>query len=109
MADIISINNHSSKGELGISKKVITSLVDEATKRVLNGGKASKDIKIAKETEIFFTKSGKVNINVSILLKKGTNPEEVCLKLQQEIAHDLAVYTESVPAYCRLPSSDHPP
>ena len=98
MAEIISINDHSSRGELGISKKVIASIVDEATKRVLGeGNKAVKDIKIAKETEISFTKSGKVNINVSILLKKGLNPEQVCLKLHQEIARDLAVYTESVP------------
>ena len=107
MADYIRINEHSTKGDLAISRKVITKIVDEAVNRVFGAQIAlAKNIKIASPTEVSFKKDGKVNIGVSILLKKGTNPQEICLKIQEEVAHDLAIYTESVPFEIEISIAD---
>lgn len=98
MADFIRINEHSSKGNLAISRKVIETIVNEAVLRVLNQLKTDTNkVKITKPSEIAFKKDGKVMINVFVSLKKKENPQDTCLKIQEEIARDLAIYTESLP------------
>lgn len=98
MSDFIRINEHSNKGDLAISRKVLVTITDEAVNRVMGASIAdAKNIKVASPTQISFKKDGKVQIEISISLKRGTNPEQMCLKIQEEVAHDLAIYTESLP------------
>ena len=97
MADCILINEHSSKGKLGISRKLIASIVDEAVNRILAASEKNNNLKVVKPTAVSFKKDGKVEIDVSIVISKKANPEETCQKIQEEIAHDLAIYTESLP------------
>ena len=107
MADYIRINEHSTKGDLAISRKVLEKITDEAVNRVFGAEVAvAKNVKIAEPTQISFKKDGTVNISVSILLKKGVNPQDVCVKIQQEVAHDLAIYTESIPFEIEISIAD---
>lgn len=98
MADFVVINKHSTKGDLAMSRKIFAKLTDEAVGRVFGAEVAlAKQVKIASPIEVSFNKDGKVKIEVSIILKRGANPEDVCLKIQEEVARELATYTESVP------------
>lgn len=107
MTEFISINKHSKKGDLVISRKVIEEITDEAVLRVLNSStKDSKKVKIASPTKISVLKDGKVNVNIIVTLKKGTNPEQICLKIQEEVANDLATYTESLPFEIEISIAD---
>lgn len=107
MADFILINEHSNKGALGISRKIIETIVDEAVTRVVGENDSnSKSVKISTPTKIYFKKDGKVEINVSIVISKKGSPEKICMMIQEEIAHDLATYTESLPFEILISISD---
>ena len=93
MSDYIYINQFGKSGQLAISRNVFARLAQEAVGHtsVKNSAKVSKPVKVV------FKKDGRVKIALSVSIKKGVKPEEVCLELQKEIAHALEVYVESVP------------
>lgn len=98
MADFIVINKHSTIGDLAMSRKIFAKIADKAVGKVFGAEVAlAKKAKVTSPTEVTFKNDGKVMIEVSITLKKDANPEDVCLKIQEEIARELEAYTESVP------------
>lgn len=101
MSDYVKINAGSKKGDLLISRSIFEQLATEATNRV-NGASVSKSnrrrlFNLSRPVQAVFQKNGRVKITVSIDLKKGTNANEICLKIQEEVANSLMAYTESVP------------
>lgn len=107
MAELLNINEHGVSGDLLISSNVFQAITDEAVSRVLGSSQSeSKKIKRSSDTKISFMKDGKVNIEVPVTIKKGTKPDDLCVKLQEEIAHDLAIYTESIPFEIEISITD---
>ena len=93
MADYIYINSSERGGELAISRKVFARLAEAAVGHTSLKGQA----KVKQPVKVVFKKDGRVEIGVHIVIKKGAKLTDVCLELQNEIAHALEVYVESVP------------
>ena len=97
MADYVKINPNSKNGELAISRSVFESLATEATNRVSGAQVAKSKFKLSKPVQATFQGNGKVKVTISISLKKGSNANEICLKIQESVTSMLMAYTESVP------------
>ncbi len=100
MADYLLIRSGSKKGTLGISRKVFEFLATEATDRVqgasLSKAKKIKSFTLSKPVSASFRKDGKVEIKISVNLKKGENANQICSTIQEQVATLLQAYTESV-------------
>ena len=103
MADYVYIKNYSKLGQIAISRQVFKSIVEEATNKVIgakiNQVKSKNKIiaKLFSPVKVTFHRSGEVEIDISIALKKGEKPNDMCLKIQENVAQALLAYTESVP------------
>ena len=93
MADYVFINNFNRGGELGISRNVFAKIaLDAVTNSTLK-----TTVKAKEPVNVIFKKDGRVIISLKIELRKGSKATEVCSNLQEEIAHALDVYLESIP------------
>ena len=101
MADYLRIQTHSKQGTLGISRKVFEFLATDATNRVqgvtVSKAKKIKSFTLSNPVKVSFRKDGKVEIEISVNLKKGTNASQICSTIQEQVANVLSAYTESVP------------
>ena len=102
MADYIYIKNYSKLGEIAISRQVFKAIVEEATNKVIGAqinqvkSKNKIIVKLFSPVKVTFHHNGQVEIDISIALKKGANANEICLKIQENVAQALLAYTESV-------------
>lgn len=103
MSDYVKVKNYAKDGDIAISRRVFEELATEAANRVI-GAEVSKVksknkilVKLYRPTKVTFRSDGKVEIKISITIAKGANANEVCLKIQEEVAQSLLFYTESVP------------
>lgn len=110
MADYLKIQNFSNNGTLAISRRVFETLASEATARVqgasLSSSKKIGSFSLTKPVNVSFRSNGKVEVEVSITLKKGVAAKEVCTKIQEEIATSFNTYAESVPFDIRIKVAD---
>jgi len=103
MADYVNIKNYSKDGEIAISRKVFEVLATEATDKVLGASVSKVKSKnkilvwLYHPVKVTFHRNGQVEIKISIALKKEANAKSVSLAIQEEVAHSLLAYTESVP------------
>lgn len=105
MADYIKVQNYSKLGESYISRTIFEKLATEAVKNVegvsLKYHTNKKNSKLIAELyrpiKIYFHRSGKVDVDIAISLKKGAKAEKVCMTIQEEVSNVLLAYTESVP------------
>ena len=103
MADYVIIKNTSNKGQLAISRKVFEELATDAVDRVMGASIAKSKIKIKTLAKLFspvrivFHNNGQVEIGIDISIKKGSNINQVCEMIQDEVGRSLLAYTESVP------------
>ena len=103
MADYIKIENYSKNGELAISRRIIHKIVQEAVVDIV--GIELKDPKLKNRflaylfnpIKITFRADGEVAVEISIVIKKGVNANDICLKIQEEVSNALMAYAESVP------------
>src|SRR5574344_494793 len=99
MADYIYLQNYSRKGDMGISRRVFEMIATEATNRV-NGATVSNAkngvFKVSHPITCIF-KDGKVIINIHVTIKRGIKVNDVCLKIQEEVANSLMVMCEVIP------------
>jgi len=98
MTDYVYIKNNSNLGEIGMSRKVFEQIALEATNRIQGASvSAKKRFTLDNPIQVSFRKDGKVDVLVTINLKKGQNANDVCLKIQEEVANAFLAYAESVP------------
>ena len=93
MADYIYINKSSRGGELGISRQVFASLATAAVTHTSHKG----SVKVTEPVKVVFKKDGRVEVGIHVVIKRVAKLTDVCVELQNEIAHALEVYVESVP------------
>lgn len=93
MADYIYINQYDTSGKLAISRKVFSRLAEEAVGTTSLKGA----IKVKPPVKVIFKKDGRVEVDVRVKIKRGSNLTEACSELQKEIARVLETYVESIP------------
>ena len=101
MADYVFINNYSSLGKLGFSRKVISEIIGDAVENV-SGAKVNSDKKkfifsLADPVSFSFAKDGKVKVWVDVVLPLGSEVKKTCLAIQKEIAANLSMSLDTVP------------
>lgn len=110
MADYLKIQNFSNKGTIAISRRVFEMLATDATERIqgasLSASKKIGSFSLTKPVKVSFRSNGKVEVNVSITLRKGSHAKEVCSKIQEEIANSFSTYAESVPFEIQIKVAD---
>ena len=98
MAEYYSINNHSKLGKISISRSVFESVAENAANQVAGVQvNKSKRFKLYRPVQVEFRKDGKVDVIISISLKKGVNSTDICAKIEEEVSTQLLALTESVP------------
>jgi len=99
MADYVYIENYTRNGAMGISHLVFYQIAETAT-NVVTGASVSKS-----KSRIFNLhrpisckiRNGQVNVDIAVSISKQANINEVCLKIQEEVANALSSMTELVP------------
>lgn len=102
MADYLHITNYAAGGSLALSRRVFAALALEATNQVAGaavtrGRRKGSIFDLYHPIQVFFRKDGQVELKISISLQAGANANDVCLKIQEEVARALMTYAESVP------------
>jgi uncharacterized alkaline shock family protein YloU len=98
MAQYVFINNYTKNGDLAISHHVFYQIAEEATNKIQGVEVKSKKsaFQLFKPISIGI-KKGLVTVQVSVHVDKTVNINQVCLKIQEEVASALSAYTEMVP------------
>lgn len=98
MSDYIKIQK-GKNGELAISRSVFEEIASETTNRVSGASvsKTKKTFKLSRPVTVSFRKDGKVEVSISISLKKGLIAADICKAIQEEVASSLLAYCESIP------------
>jgi len=89
------INNFTSNGDLGISSNVIAGIAKEAVAEVEGASIANSHTMFGKKpVEVSFNKKGELHIQCDINVAYGYNVQDICLKVQERIEHNLLYMTE---------------
>ena len=104
MADYVFIQNYSKNGKMGISHIVFDEIATIASDKV-EGVAVSTGKKNSKKQRAFFLhhpvtcdiKNGIVDVNVAVVINSMANVNQVCLKIQEEVANAITSMTELVP------------
>lgn len=101
MAEYVYIQDYSKRGKLGISKKCFEEIIKITTNKINGVQTVDSQNNIL---PFYFNKpisceivNGKVQINVQVKVKQGSNIEEVCTKIQEQIADEITTMVELVP------------
>lgn len=109
MTSYLTLNNNytNSKGNLKISSFTIEQIAEFSLQKMdaVSTPKAKKYPKLLKKFDYFSLKEGvkctfkdnRINLKIIVDIKKGSNIEEVCLKIQKTIADDLEILLENIP------------
>lgn len=100
MADYLYINDYLKRGELAISNRVFTYLVNQAITDIPGISKHSggKGIPFFLSTPVeTYIHHGIVHVNISIDVSKSANIQEVISLIQNEVNNLFMVSTEQVP------------
>ncbi len=99
MADYVYIENYTRNGAMGISHVVFYQIAEAAT-NVVKGAAVSKSkgrLFNLHRPIVCHIRNGQVNVDIAVSISKATNINEVCLKIQEEVASALSSMTELVP------------
>ena len=99
MAEYVYIQNYAKRGTLAISTTVFDQIVETVVKK-MQGVKlksADKFLFFLHQPTRCEIKNGKINVDLQVILSKDCNVNEVCLKIQEEIAYALTSCTEFIP------------
>lgn len=99
MAEYVYIQNYAKRGTLAISTTVFDQIVETVVKK-MQGVKlksADKFLFFLHQPTHCEIKNGKINVDLQIILSQECNVNEVCLKIQEEIAYALTSCTEFIP------------
>lgn len=94
------LSNPGRNGQIGISRKAFEDIATSAANS-LHGvsveGRSGAFIKLTSPVRAVFHRDGKVEINISVSLRRGTDVHATCLKIQEAIAGAISMMTEAVP------------
>lgn len=100
MAEFIYIQNYSKLGNLGISRVVFDQIVSTVTNKI-------QGVQVQPNSDKFiFTfhrpvrceiKDGKVSVSIQVRIASNVNVNEICVKLQEEVANAFSTMLEQVP------------
>ena len=99
MAEYVYIQNYAKRGTLAISTTVFDQIVETVVKK-MQGVKlksADKFLFFLHQPTRCEIKNGKINVDLQVILSQECNVNEVCLKIQEEIAYALTSCTEFIP------------
>lgn len=99
MAEYVYIQNYTKRGNLAISTSVFDQIISTAIDKMTgvklkSKGKTLFFLRQPSHTEI---KNGRINTDIEVILSKDSKVNEVCLKIQEEIADALTSMTEFIP------------
>ena len=100
MADYVYIENYSKYGVMGISRRVFETIAETATGRVKGASVSSNKHRLFtlhRPIRAILRSNGLVDIRIDVAIKGGANVDDVCLKIQEEVANALMAMTEMVP------------
>lgn len=101
MAEYVYIQDYSKRGKLGISRKCFEDIIAITTNKI-NGVETAKSQN--NKLNFYFKKpisceivNNKVQINVQVKVKQGSNIEKICTDIQEKIAEEITTIVELVP------------
>lgn len=99
MAEFVYIQNYAKRGNLAISTNVFDEIISIAINKI-------KGVKLKSSDKFIFSlrkpthceiKIGRINTDIEVILSQNCNVNEVCLKIQEEVAYALTSMTEFIP------------
>lgn len=99
MAEFVYIQNYAKRGNLAISTNVFDEIISIAINKIKGVKLKSSDkfiFSLRKPTH-FEIKNGRINTDIEVILSQNCNVNEVCLKIQEEVAYALTSMTEFIP------------
>ena len=99
VGDYVYIQNYAKRGTLAISSSVFDEIVSIAIENI-------KGVKIKKQEKILFflpkpvkcvIKNGRVFCDIEVIISKDFIVNDVCVKIQEEVADAITCMTEFVP------------
>lgn len=94
------LNNYSSSGKVSLSRQVFESIAAKAIAEVKSAAPARKSkglFKVKGPAGVVFRKDGRVDISLDVSLSKDAPVQEVCLKIQEQVASKIQMMCETVP------------
>lgn len=100
----VAINNYSSLGKMGISRRALEGLANRAVASVAAAKVSKKAASFQAEqgARVTLSRSGKVTIHVDVSITRGTAVDKVCLELQKAIAGEIELSCDTVPYDIRI-------
>ena len=99
MAEYVYIQNYTRNGAMGISHVVFDQIAASATNQV-NGATVKENpndfFRLHKPITCSI-RNGLVDVKIQVNISAGVNVNEVCLRIQEEVASALRMMTELVP------------
>lgn len=99
MAEYVYVQNYAKRGNLAISTNVFDQIVSITIDKI-NGvklkskGKSLFSLSRPTHSEI---RNGRIATDIEVILSQDTNVNEVCMRIQEEIAYALTSMTEFIP------------
>lgn len=99
MAEYVYIQNYARRGNLAISSSVFDQIISIAIEKI-------KGAKIGKTDKFLFSlhrpihceiKNGRVNADVNVVISSDSNVNDVCVRIQEEVADAITSMTEFIP------------
>lgn len=99
MADYVYIQNYARRGNLAISNSVFDEIISIAIENM-------KGVKIKKQLKSLFflqkpvhceIKKGRILADINVIISSEFNVNDVCVRIQQEVADAITCMTEFVP------------
>lgn len=99
MADYVYIQNYARRGDLAISNSVFDQIVSIAIDKI-------EGVKLKKNGKFLFSlhkpihceiKDGRINADINVIISSDSNVNDVCVKIQEEVAYAISSMTEFVP------------
>ncbi|HKM10881.1 MAG: Asp23/Gls24 family envelope stress response protein [Bacilli bacterium] len=99
MAEYVYIQNYTRNGQMGISHVVFDQIAAIATNSVLGAtvARSKKGLFLLHKPIACQIRNGLVDVKISVIIEKSANVQEVCLKIQEEVASALTMMTELIP------------
>jgi uncharacterized alkaline shock family protein YloU len=100
MVDYVYLDNYTNSGKMGINRHVFEVIAENAVNKVKGASVSNKKqgfFQLYSPITCSVTSDGQINIKIGVKLKHGTNVNEICLKIQEEVANALMATCETVP------------
>ncbi len=95
------LNNYSKSGEIRLSRKLFESIAEEAVSEVEMAKTSARKNKGLFKTQgpakVAFRKDGKVDISLDVSISREAPAQEICLKIQEQVANSIQMMCETVP------------